>query len=108
MNFNLTLIGQTIAMIVFVWFCMRFIWPPLMKAIEDRRREIADGIAAMIDGLWLRYALTGKPSHVEEPRALTRAYLWAVIGGEGPLPSRIRLPVPAGHASLAARSGGRE
>ncbi len=46
MNFNLTLIGQTIAMIVFVWFCMRFIWPPLMRAIDDRRKEIADGIAA--------------------------------------------------------------
>lgn len=46
MNFNLTLIGQTIAMIVFVWFCMKYIWPPLMKAIDDRRREIADGIAA--------------------------------------------------------------
>ena len=46
MNINLTLLGQTIAMIVFVWFCMRFIWPPLMRAIEDRRKEIADGIAA--------------------------------------------------------------
>jgi len=46
MNFNLTLIGQTIAMIVFVWFCMKYIWPPLMRAIEDRRKEIADGIAA--------------------------------------------------------------
>ena len=46
MDFNLTLIGQTIAMIVFVWFCMRFIWPPVMKAIEQRRKEIADGIAA--------------------------------------------------------------
>jgi F-type H+-transporting ATPase subunit b len=46
MDFNLTLIGQTIAMIVFVWFCMRYIWPPVMKAIETRRKEIADGIAA--------------------------------------------------------------
>jgi F-type H+-transporting ATPase subunit b len=46
MNINLTLIGQTIAMIVFVWFCMKYIWPPLMGAIEDRRKEIADGIAA--------------------------------------------------------------
>lgn len=46
MNFNLTLLGQTIAMIVFVWFCMRFIWPLLIKAIDDRRKEIADGIAA--------------------------------------------------------------
>jgi F-type H+-transporting ATPase subunit b len=30
----MTLIGQTIAMIVFVWFCMKFIWPPLLEAIE--------------------------------------------------------------------------
>jgi F-type H+-transporting ATPase subunit b len=46
MDFNLTLIGQTIAMIVFVWFCMKYIWPPVMAAIEQRRKEIADGIAA--------------------------------------------------------------
>ena len=46
MDFNLTLIGQTISMIVFVWICMRFIWPILMKVIEDRRKMIADGIAA--------------------------------------------------------------
>lgn len=46
MDFNLTLIGQTVAMIVFVWFCMKYIWPPVMKAIEQRRKEIADGIAA--------------------------------------------------------------
>ncbi len=46
MDFNLTLIGQTIAMIVFVWFCMKFIWPPVMRAIDKRRKEIADGIAA--------------------------------------------------------------
>ena len=46
MDFNATLIGQTIAMIVFVWFCMKFIWPPLMTAIETRQKEIADGLAA--------------------------------------------------------------
>ena len=46
MDFNLTLIGQTVSMIVFVWFCMRFIWPPVMNAIEKRRQQIADGIAA--------------------------------------------------------------
>jgi len=38
--------GQTIAMIVFVWFCMKFIWPPLMGMIEARQNEIADGLAA--------------------------------------------------------------
>jgi len=46
MNINLTLLGQTIGMIVFVWLCMRYIWPPVMNAIERRRKEIADGIAA--------------------------------------------------------------
>ena len=46
MDINMTLIGQTIAMIVFVWFCMKFIWPPIMTAIEERQKEIADGLAA--------------------------------------------------------------
>jgi len=45
-DINLTLIGQTIAMIVFVWFCMKFIWPPIMNAIEERQTQIADGLAA--------------------------------------------------------------
>lgn len=46
MDINLTLIGQSIAMLVFVWFCMKFIWPPVMKAIEERQTQIADGLAA--------------------------------------------------------------
>ena len=46
MDFNLTLIGQAIAMLVFVAFCMKFIWPGLMQALEERRKNIADGIAA--------------------------------------------------------------
>lgn len=46
MDFNLTLFGQTIAMIVFVWFCMKYIWPPLTEAIENRQRQIAEGLEA--------------------------------------------------------------
>lgn len=46
MDINMTLIGQTIAMIFFVWFCMKYIWPPLMGAIEERQEKIADGLAA--------------------------------------------------------------
>ena len=42
----MTLIGQSIAMLVFVWFCMKFIWPPIMHAIEERQTQIADGLAA--------------------------------------------------------------
>jgi len=45
-DINLTLFGQSIAMIVFVWFCMKFIWPPIMQAIEERQTQIADGLAA--------------------------------------------------------------
>ena len=46
MNINLTLIGQSITFALFVWFCMKFIWPPIMGALEARRKEIADGLAA--------------------------------------------------------------
>lgn len=46
MNLNATLIGETIAFIVFVIFCMKFVWPPIMAAIEDRQKTIADGLAA--------------------------------------------------------------
>jgi len=45
-DFNLTFWGQTIAMLVFVGFCMKFIWPPIMAAIEERQTQIADGLAA--------------------------------------------------------------
>ena len=50
MDINMTLIGQSIAMIVFVWFCMKIIWPPILTAIEDRQKEIADGLAAAEKG----------------------------------------------------------
>ena len=46
MDLNMTLLGQSIAMLVFVWFCMKFIWPPIMQAIEERQTQIADGLAA--------------------------------------------------------------
>lgn len=46
MNINLTLIGQSLAFLVFVWFCMKFIWPPLMNALEERKKNIAEGLAA--------------------------------------------------------------
>jgi len=49
-DFNWPLVGQSIAMIVFVWFCMKFVWPPLLEAIEARQKEIADGLAAAEHG----------------------------------------------------------
>ena len=50
MDINLTLIGQTIAMIVFVWFCMKFIWPPILSALEERQVKIEEGLAAADKG----------------------------------------------------------
>ncbi len=46
MNINATLLGQAISFALFVWFCMKYVWPPLMKAIEERQKKIADGLQA--------------------------------------------------------------
>ena len=46
MNINATLIGQTIMFALFVWFCMKFVWPPIMAALDARNKRIADGLAA--------------------------------------------------------------
>ena len=46
MDINMTLIGQSIAMLVFVWFCMKFIWPPILEALEERQKQIEEGLAA--------------------------------------------------------------
>ena len=46
MNINLTLIGQMIAFICFVMFCMKYVWPPILAAMAEREKKIADGLAA--------------------------------------------------------------
>ena len=46
MNINATLLGQTIMFVMFVWFCMKYIWPPITNAMGERAKRIADGLAA--------------------------------------------------------------
>jgi F-type H+-transporting ATPase subunit b len=46
MDINATLIGQLVAFVVFVLFCMKYVWPPIIGAIEERQKTIADGLAA--------------------------------------------------------------
>ena len=46
MNLTVTMIAQAITFFVFIFFCKKFVWPPLVKAIESRQKEIADGLAA--------------------------------------------------------------
>jgi F-type H+-transporting ATPase subunit b len=50
MNINFTLIAQAIAFAVLIWFTVKFVWPPLLSAIETRQKEIADGLAAASEG----------------------------------------------------------
>lgn len=46
MNINFTLISQAMAFAIFIWFTVRFVWPPLLRAIETRQKTIAEGLAA--------------------------------------------------------------
>ena len=46
MNLNYTLLGQMISFAILIWFTVKFIWPPLMAAIEERQQKIAEGLAA--------------------------------------------------------------
>lgn len=46
MNINLTLIAQLVSFAVFVWFTLKFIWPPLIRAMDERKARIAEGLAA--------------------------------------------------------------
>ena len=46
MNINLTLFGQMIAFVVFVWFCMKYVWPPILGAMKEREDKISEGLAA--------------------------------------------------------------
>jgi len=50
MSFNLTLIAQAVAFALFIWFTVRFVWPPLLRVIEARQKTIADGLAAADQG----------------------------------------------------------
>ena len=50
MNMNLTLIGQAIAFVIFAWFCMKYVWPHILKGLEEREKRIADGLAAAEKG----------------------------------------------------------
>ena len=50
MNINLTLLAQAVAFALFIWFTVKFVWPPMLRAIEQRQKTIADGLAAAEQG----------------------------------------------------------
>ena len=77
MNINLTLIAQALAFALFIWFTVKFIWPPLMRAIEQRQKQIADGLAAGERG---RQELEAAGKRVHEELAKARERVGEIIG----------------------------
>ena len=72
MNINVTLIAQAISFALFILFTVKFIWPPLMRAIEERQKHIADGLAAGEQGKQQLEA-AGKLAAEETAKARARA-----------------------------------
>ncbi len=72
MNINLTLLVQAVIFAIFIWFCARYIWPVLMRAIGSRQQQIADGLAAGEEG---RQSLSRAEKRIAEmlSEAKTRA-----------------------------------
>ena len=70
MNINFSLIAQAVAFALFIWFTVRFVWPPLLGAIEARQKQIADGLAAGEQG---RKSLEVSTRQAEEAIAEARA-----------------------------------
>jgi F-type H+-transporting ATPase subunit b len=76
MNFNLTLITQALVFAAFIWFTVRFVWPPLLRAIETRQKTIADGLAAAEQG---RKALEVSTKQADESISQARSRAAEVI-----------------------------
>ncbi len=77
MNINLTLIAQALAFALFIWLTAKFIWPPLMRAIEQRQKQIADGLAAGERG---RLELEEAGRRANEELAKARERVGEIIG----------------------------
>jgi F-type H+-transporting ATPase subunit b len=72
MNLNLTLVAQALSFAAFIWFTVKFVWPPMLRMIEARQKTIADGLAAAEKG---RAALETSTKQADEEikRARERA-----------------------------------
>jgi F-type H+-transporting ATPase subunit b len=76
MNFNYTIIAQGVVFAAFIWFCVKFVWPPLLRAIETRQKTIADGLAAAEQG---RKALEVSTKQADESISQARGRAAEVI-----------------------------
>ena len=76
MNINSTIIGQMIAFAIFVWFCMKFVWPPLIGAINERQRKIEEGLNAAEKA---KADLASAESQVQEEFANAKAEAASIV-----------------------------
>jgi len=75
-DLNATLLGQMLAFGMFAWFCVKFVWPPLLDMIEERQNEIAAGLAAADKGnRALEEAEVEKQSLLDEARGQARTII---------------------------------
>ncbi len=77
MNINLSLIAQALAFALFIWLTAKFIWPVLMRKIEERQKQIADGLAAGERG---RQELEAAGRRAQEELAKARERVGEIIG----------------------------
>jgi F-type H+-transporting ATPase subunit b len=68
-NLNATLLAQIVVFLILWWFTMKFVWPPITKALDERAKKIADGLAAADKA---KLELTAANKRVEEQLAQTR------------------------------------
>jgi F-type H+-transporting ATPase subunit b len=71
------LLSQVVMFAVFVWFCARFIWPPLVRAIENRQKQVAEGLAAAEKG---RQSLEASARQAEQTIAEARSRAAEIVG----------------------------
>jgi F-type H+-transporting ATPase subunit b len=76
MNINLTLFAQALTFAAFIWFTARFIWPPMLRAIESRQKVIAEGLAAAEKG---RRELELSSQHAEQALREARARAQEIV-----------------------------
>lgn len=77
MNLNLTMLAQAAAFVAFIWFTVAFVWPPLLRAIEERQKKIADGLAEAERG---RTALSEAQRQVDQMLAEAKARAQEILG----------------------------
>ena len=79
MNLNATLIAQTIVFFVLAWFTMKLVWPPMIKALDERAKKIADGLAAAEKGKQNLATAESKSAEIErEARVRAQEVLTSV------------------------------